>query len=108
MGSRILSRSFHVEPWRGAEDHEEEDDSTQLDGSQSADPNRMDIDADHPVEETAEHAELVQNEEASQAEATLSEETDEDDEAENPADVAMVPMADLLNARFESENVRSP
>ena len=31
----------------------------------------------------------------------------EDDEEEDPSDVAMVPMADLLNARWGSENVSS-
>lgn len=29
----------------------------------------------------------------------------EDDEEDDPSDVAMVPMADLLNARWGSENV---
>ena len=31
----------------------------------------------------------------------------EDDEEDDPSDVAMVPMADLLNARWGSENVSS-
>lgn len=30
---------------------------------------------------------------------------DSDDEDEDPSDVAMVPMADMLNARYGSENV---
>ena len=35
-------------------------------------------------------------------------EEDEDDDDEDPSDVAMVPMADMLNARYESENVSVP
>ena len=31
----------------------------------------------------------------------------DDEDREDPSDVAMVPMADMLNARFESENVRN-
>lgn len=31
----------------------------------------------------------------------------EDDEKDDPSDVAMVPMADILNARWGSENVSS-
>lgn len=39
----------------------------------------------------------------------LSHETDEEDsdlDEEDPEDVAMVPLADALNARYGSENVR--
>ena len=82
MGSRILSRSFHVEKW---DDQDEE-----RDGDSSA----MDID---------------QNEEDGGGEDAQIEDGDEDtsddEDTEDPADVAMVPVADLLNARYGASNV---
>ncbi|KAH9892722.1 SET domain-containing protein [Cubamyces lactineus] len=101
MGSRILSRSFHVEQWKGEHSEEQEDEDEP--GNSSA----MDIDPQEeaPVgdagapepEEAGDGVEEVQVEE---------EEDDEDEDREDPADVAMVPMADMLNARFESENAK--
>ncbi|KAF8629885.1 hypothetical protein AX15_003242 [Amanita polypyramis BW_CC] len=80
MGSRILSRSFHVEPWHDASedsvDANPEDTNEDVDATLADSPR----DADIPGETDAE----------------------EDEEGVN---VAMVPMADMLNARFESENV---
>ena len=35
----------------------------------------------------------------------VGEEDDDDDDEGDPSDVAMVPMADILNARYGSENV---
>ncbi|CDO69162.1 hypothetical protein BN946_scf185042.g64 [Trametes cinnabarina] len=103
MGSRILSRSFHVEQWKGehSEDQEKDDDSGA--GNSSA----MDID---PADGAGPAGDVpaVENEEADAEELHLeADEDDEDDEDhEDPADVAMVPMADMLNARFESENAK--
>ncbi|KAF8629886.1 hypothetical protein AX15_003242 [Amanita polypyramis BW_CC] len=81
MGSRILSRSFHVEPWHDASedsvDANPEDTNEDVDATLADSPR----DADIPGETDAE----------------------EDEEGVN---VAMVPMADMLNARFESENCK--
>lgn len=97
MGSRILSRSFHVEKWEGC-DHEDNEDEEQDSGSGAA----MDVDcADETPDGEAEQ------DPAQILETSVDDDDDEEDEdAEDPADVAMVPMADMLNARFESENVR--
>jgi N-lysine methyltransferase SETD6 len=67
MGSRILSRSFQVEPLS----------TTDSDSSETR----------------------AQGEDA---EMNLDDGDDEDD----PANVAMVPLADMLNARYGCENVR--
>ncbi|KAI0745272.1 SET domain-containing protein [Earliella scabrosa] len=109
-GSRILSRSFHVEEWKGEhtensdddEDEEEEDAVAQNAGDDSA----MDIDLPEPSAATvggqAQDANV-----ADESNHELEDDEDSDDEdRENPADVAMVPMADMLNARFESENAK--
>ncbi|OCH87879.1 SET domain-containing protein [Obba rivulosa] len=106
MGSRILSRSFHVEPWKGEEDHEDEEEHSHADAPQSDDPNRMDVDSENPTGDAVEENAESQNDETSQLELALDEDSDEDEDVENPADVAMVPMADMLNARFESENAK--
>ncbi|KAK0556412.1 Ribosomal lysine N-methyltransferase 4 [Tilletia horrida] len=67
MGSRVLSRSFHVK-----------------DGSQSRSEEK-----DGENEDEGE-----------------DEEEEEEDEEEDTADISMVPMADMLNARFNSDNAR--
>jgi SET domain-containing protein 6 len=88
MGSRILSRSFHVEKWEG----EDDENPLTTNGTGCA----MDVD-----EETS----------TFEAEAEVREETEESDDdsegedVEDPSDVAMVPMADILNARYGSDNV---
>ena len=87
MGSRILSRSFLVEKWEEGGDEGEDD------PEENADQSGMEVDSDHA--------------ETNEEEATGElEETDDDDDAEDQSDVAMVPMADMLNARYGSENVR--
>ncbi|KAH8118945.1 SET domain-containing protein [Phellopilus nigrolimitatus] len=86
MGSRILSRSFQVEKWEGDagddENHEE---------NQAVQEDTMDIDG-----EVAEH----------QADNDAKDDDDDDDDEADPSDVAMVPMADMLNARYNSENAK--
>lgn len=89
MGSRILSRSFQVEQWDPSADDEEDDGVPQAE---------MDVDGgdQNPVEPDAEHCDGAEGEPG-------------DDPAgqdhEDPGDVAMVPIADMLNARFGSNNV---
>jgi SET domain-containing protein 6 len=89
MGSRILSRSFNVEKWDSGEDEEENAAANTSRGSE------MDVDAPQGSEgdESASH----------------HDEAEEEDGVgiDDSSDIAMVPMADMLNARYGSENVRS-
>ena len=96
MGSRILSRSFHVEKWQ-PEDHEADIETEDQDPDFNA--QAMDVDHNSTLDGEAEQ------DPSETIEAAEEDEDDEDADAEDPSDVAMVPMADMLNARFESENV---
>lgn len=92
MGSRILSRSFTVLKWERGSDADE--DAMIVADADTSLGSGMDVDMD------------VNN--SGIQELDGAEDLDDDDEGdmEDPGDVAMVPMADMLNARFESENVR--
>lgn len=92
MGSLILSRSFHVEQFdidQESSDGEDEGKSYKDDG--------MDV-----VEE-----DLAANPDASleAVEEAVNDDDDDSDESENPEDVGMVPLADILNAKYGSANV---
>ncbi|KAM5530522.1 hypothetical protein V8D89_015799 [Ganoderma adspersum] len=102
-GSRILSRSFHVEKWRG--EHVENEDSGNDDGeNDGGEGSAMDIDP-QPTVDGEDNPPTAEDAARESDEAGLEAEEDSDDEdREDPADVAMVPMADMLNACFESEN----
>ncbi|KAJ3564428.1 hypothetical protein NP233_g8304 [Leucocoprinus birnbaumii] len=89
MGSRILSRSFVVEKWNGDED--EDDDAAGNVGNTSL-GSAMDVD-DRDQGQGSEHAEE-------------EEEDGDDEDVDDSSDVAMVPMADLLNARYQTENAK--
>ncbi|EAU91065.1 hypothetical protein CC1G_03233 [Coprinopsis cinerea okayama7 len=93
MGSRILSRSFTVEKRDG---EEEEEDGANADNAKHAESENDSMD----VDETPSKANDLEQEE--------NEDEDEDnDEGEDDAsDIAMVPMADMLNARFGTENAK--
>ncbi|KAI0081972.1 SET domain-containing protein [Panus rudis PR-1116 ss-1] len=91
MGSRILSRSFHVEKWSKESDDVEEDEFV----TEAESSNQMDVDED-TGDGNASNAVLE----------VPDEELEDEEDVEDPADVAMVPMADMLNARFESENAK--
>ncbi|GJE92752.1 SET domain-containing protein [Phanerochaete sordida] len=103
MGSRILSRSFHVLRWKA--DGEEADEEAEVDeddagaaldgGAAPADGSAMDIDTPHGTDATADADE-----------GPADDDDDDDDRYEDPADVAMVPMADMLNGRFNTETAR--
>ncbi|KAG8779640.1 hypothetical protein FRC12_023999 [Ceratobasidium sp. 428] len=95
MGSRILSRSFHVEPWSGAEDDNEE--KLEAATGEAA----MATQAADVSMESARSAPLAEDEDG-----TSDDDSDSDDEGENVEDVAMVPMADMLNARYGGENAK--
>ncbi|CAO1630170.1 unnamed protein product [Sympodiomycopsis kandeliae] len=81
QGSRILSRSFHVKKEDQAEVKE-----GQVVG---ADDSRGGADEDHDEEDSDD-----------------DDEEEEEEEKEDTADISMVPMADMLNASFASENAR--
>jgi len=95
-GSRILSRSFHVERWNSGEiglgsgdEHEHvPEDSTENPQANTSIESAMDVDC-------AEGGDKGFDEESNDTDS------DEGDEF----DIAMVPMADLLNARYDSDNV---
>jgi len=82
MGSRILSRSFTLD---NLEDDEDEDEGPGNVSSSSA----MDVDG---------------AEAGNPATSDGPEEHESDEDEENSPNV-MVPMADMLNARYETENV---
>lgn len=107
MGSRILSRSFHVERWSNDQNDGNGDDLTHLDPEEStldADTsqtsiasNGMDVDEDVGLQAIAD--------EVTASPAETGDEASDNEDDEDPSDVAMVPMADMLNARYGSENV---
>lgn len=105
MGSRILSRSFHVlrfKPEGEDADEEAEVDEAEASATLNGDGNAMDVDA--PADAADEPAAQVAEEALKEADEQEDEEEDED-RYEDPADVAMVPMADMLNGRFNTETV---
>jgi SET domain-containing protein 6 len=96
MGSRILSRSFHVEKWE-SEDAEDQrlvgdDEAMEVDGKDAA------TGVDHAATEQP----PVSHDQTEGA----GEEEEEEEDIEDPSDVAMVPLADALNARYGSENAK--
>jgi len=96
MGSRILSRSFLVEPWSGDEEHDE--------AAADSDPETraMDVDQQDAQGETT----IGDTEEQPDDTLEIDSEDSDDEGAEDLAVVAMVPIADMLNARYESENAK--
>ncbi len=90
MGSRILSRSFNVEKW---EDEVEDDEL-------AAQTNSMDV--DDPVPLTSANSDSP---ERAHGEEVAEGDEEEEEEEEDASDISMVPVADLLNARYEAENV---
>lgn len=101
MGSRILSRSFHVERAEG-----EEEPSADNEGAGEGNTSFESHKSAMSVDEEDEVPELMPARGEEDREGSESDSEDEDEE--DPADVAMVPMADMLNARYGSENVCVP
>jgi SET domain-containing protein 6 len=89
MGSRILSRSFNVEKWDSGEGEDENAAANTSCGSE------MDIDSPQGSE--------------GKKSASHHDEAEEEDGGgiDESSDIAMVPIADMLNARYGSENVRT-
>lgn len=96
MGSSILSRSFHVKrDLRHAEPDEADISSA---------PAEVAVERAMPREEEGDE---VDHDESAEIEVDEDEESDEDENDEDIRDISMVPMADMLNAKFGSENVRT-
>ena len=108
-GSRILSRSFHVEKWKpehASEDLEDEEEDHEVDVNGAGEDSAMDIDPQElPGSTSADAAPEADGAEAPEGLHIDDDDESDDEDREDPGDVAMVPMADMLNARFESENV---
>ncbi|KAK7473222.1 Ribosomal lysine N-methyltransferase 4 [Stygiomarasmius scandens] len=85
MGSRILSRSFDVERWEGDEGNSDNDEAAETSVGSA-------MDVDQPAHSLTDDS--ARNEEPS------------DEEEEDDIDVSMVPVADLLNARYRTENAK--
>jgi len=98
MGNLILSRSFTVGD-QDEDEEEEQEEKAHASGDEHQDigntslGSAMDVDA--PASATDEHLEEEE-----------SDDDDDDDEETNTLEVAMVPLADILNARYQCENVR--
>ncbi|KAF7305874.1 Ribosomal lysine N-methyltransferase 4 [Mycena chlorophos] len=89
MGSRILSRSFDVE-----KDESESESEGEGDVGNTSSGSTMDVDEPHAPEQ--------EDGEDSNSENGEDEGEDEDDSIV----VSMVPLADMLNARYECENAK--
>lgn len=81
MGSRVLSRSFTL-------NKEEEEDEHEHDVGNSSIGSAMDIDG--PLHNDTNN----------------SDDEEQEDEDEEEVEVVMVPLADILNARYNTENVQ--
>jgi len=93
MGSRILSRSFQVEKW----------DPSVNDGEDNGTPQaEMDVDGDHENSTKPD-----EGHDGDGVEEEHGGDSDDEDETDS-GDVAMVPMADMLNARSGYNNVCYP
>lgn len=105
MGSLILSRSFHVELWAGDEGQagvaEEHNETTDARGTEEG-ADAMDVDS---VPQETEDKNPADETEPTENILDAISDGEDDEDAESPADVAMVPIADMLNARYGSENV---
>ncbi|KAG8214259.1 SET domain-containing protein [Butyriboletus roseoflavus] len=106
-GSRILSRSFTVNRWTDNDEVEEDRNCHGEAGEAGSDAD----DAEDPHSNTS--IESSMHIDDARTHPSLLEDTDErldsdseDSEDDDPSDVAMVPMADILNARWGSENAK--
>jgi SET domain-containing protein 6 len=99
MGNLILSRSFTLGDDEEEEREEEKDHTTGDD--ENADIHNTSLgsamDVDAAASATKERAESSENEDS---------EDEDDDEETNTLEVVMVPLADILNARYQCENVQ--
>jgi SET domain-containing protein 6 len=98
MGSLVLSRSFHVEASSSSEeDDPDEGHDVSMESAHSLAPGSVENGhSTHLIHGTLDqHSELGNEDEGEE----------EEEEREAVEDIAMVPLADLLNAKTGSENV---
>ena len=117
LGSSILSRSFHVEEWDseeqgipsevGDEPEEAKDGSDDQPGGSRPSEGEDMMDLDGPSSGFA-VASCVPEEKGQENEELEEGDTDSDDEREDTPNIAMIPMADMLNARYGCDNVCIP
>ncbi|THU96739.1 SET domain-containing protein [Dendrothele bispora CBS 962.96] len=88
MGSRILSRSFDVERWEGDSENDSDQNNIAADTSVGS---AIDVDLPAP---------------SSTNDSDPDEQNSDDEDEEDQVDVSMVPVADLLNARYGTENAK--
>ncbi|WFD41856.1 Ribosomal lysine N-methyltransferase 4 [Malassezia psittaci] len=99
MGSLILSRSFNVK----RDLKHAEDDDTDIHSL----PTEVGVQREIPGEVEELEADDSQADAVGEDDSDDDESgSDEDDEEEDVRDISMVPMADMLNSRFGSENTR--
>lgn len=111
QGSRILSRSFTLQKDR---DYEEDgpgadaDDDADAEVGNTSVGSAMDVDTPRGAKAEALGHAPHGDEEHGHGHGEEGEGSDsiDDDDDEDPGFVAMVPFADMLNARYQSENVR--
>ena len=87
MGSRILSRSFFMERWDKNGDESDNVGDTGMDSAMKVDQNFEDSDMNHEDDDDGSNG------------------SDDEEDTDDSSDVAMIPMADLLNARYQMANV---
>ncbi|KAF8342326.1 uncharacterized protein EI90DRAFT_1330827 [Cantharellus anzutake] len=110
LGSSILSRSFHVEEWSGQD--KDPSDNDELHKGHALPDDQSGSSKTNEAEDTAMEVDdppssLCPPEETEQGtDALEAEDSDSDDEGEDTADISMVPMADMLNARYGCDNAR--
>ncbi|KAJ7091963.1 SET domain-containing protein [Mycena belliarum] len=98
MGSRILSRSFNVEKDEPEEEEREE-------GETPAEEDGADASGEDGVGNTSLGSAMEVDGEVPSVHSDDSE-SDEDEDEDEPSAVAMVPLADMLNAQYGSENAK--
>ncbi|KAH7889098.1 SET domain-containing protein [Phlebopus sp. FC_14] len=102
-GSRILSRSFTVSRWEGGgSDNEGSECGGEVEVEDGEGKRDIEASTSLGIAMDVENAVTLDN----GANRGLDSDSDSDDDGEDPSDVAMVPMADLLNARWGSENAK--
>lgn len=101
-GNRILSRSFQVSKLEGEERASDAEhlESSEISDSEMADTANTNASSNMDVDEDT----LTYSPHAVASQPPTNEDSEDEDE-DDPSDIAMVPMADMLNARYGCENV---
>jgi len=101
MGTRISSRGFTLEAENKEEDHEDIG-NTSSGSAMDVDVAPLDAGKIHSRDHASgeDHADITES-----VEQPDQPDNDEEEEEGERAEVAMVPFADILNARYRAENV---